>query len=52
MRLILLSLLLVPMLNAQESGHTCRTLFLNGPQQAEDTHYLFDGKQSLEVVFA
>lgn len=39
------------MLSAQEGGHTCRTLFLNGPQQAAATYYLFDGKQSQEVVF-
>ncbi len=49
MKFILLFLFLVPLLNAQERERTCRTLFLNGPQQAADTYYLFDGKQSVEV---
>jgi hypothetical protein len=48
---LFLFLFLSPFLNAQERKHTCRTLFLNGPQQAADTYYLFDGKQSLEVEF-
>jgi hypothetical protein len=49
MRLILLFLFLVPMLHAQERGHTCRTLFLNGPQQAESDYYLFDGIRSQKI---
>jgi hypothetical protein len=38
------------MLSAQEAGHTCRILFLNGPQQAQEKYYLFDGKNSQEVT--
>jgi hypothetical protein len=49
--LLLLSLLsLAPALNAQEREHTCRMVFLNGPQQAASDYYLFDGKQSQKVV--
>jgi hypothetical protein len=49
MRLILLSLFLASILNAQERGHTCRTLFLNGPQQAASDYYLFDGIRSQKI---
>ncbi|MFZ9937058.1 MAG: hypothetical protein ACO3JG_08330 [Luteolibacter sp.] len=47
--LLLLILCLSPILNAQERMRTCRTLFLNGPEQAAHAYYLFDGKQSREV---
>ena len=48
--LFLLPLLtLAPILNAQEREHTCRILFLNGPQQAASKYYLFDGIKSQEV---
>ena len=40
---------LVPVLHAQEREHTCRILFLNGPQRAASKYYLFDGKKSQEV---
>lgn len=51
-KFILFFLFLTPLLNAQEErGRTCRTLFLNGPQQAAATYYLFDGKQSVKVEF-
>ncbi len=49
MRFILILLFLAPILNAQEREHTCRTLFLNGPQQAASDYYLFDGKRSLKI---
>lgn len=49
MRFTLLILFLTTLLNAQERGHTCRTLFLNGPQQAESDYYLFDGINSQKI---
>ena len=53
MRLILILLflapILTPVLTAQEREHTCRILFLNGPQRAASKYYLFDGKKSQEV---
>jgi hypothetical protein len=52
MKFTLLFLFLAPLLNAQEERErTCRTLFLNGPQRAAASYYLFDGKQSIEVEF-
>lgn len=50
MKLIALLLFLAPILSAQESGHTCRTLFLNAPQQDTGKYYLFDGQKSQEVT--
>jgi hypothetical protein len=50
MKLIALLLFLSPILSAQESGHTCRTLFLNAPQQDMGKYYLFDGQKSQEVT--
>ena len=50
MRIITLLLFLTGLLNAQEGGHTCRTLFLNGPEQAQGKYYLFDGRSSQEVT--
>jgi len=49
MRFILLILFLATFINAQEREHTCRTLFLNGPQQAESDYYLFDGMSSQKI---
>jgi len=49
MRFTLLVLFLTPFLNAQEREHTCRTLFLNGPEQAESDYYLFDGIRSQKI---
>ena len=53
MRFILLFLILAPILTpiltAQEREHTCRILFLNGPQRAASKYYLFDGQKSHEV---
>ncbi len=49
--LLILLLCLTSFLHAQERKRTCRTLFLNGPQQAEHAYFLFDGKQSQEVEF-
>ncbi len=49
MKFILFFLLFVPILSAQERGHTCRTLFLNGPQQAHGDYYLFDGIRSQKI---
>ncbi|MFK7849428.1 MAG: hypothetical protein AB8D78_00490 [Akkermansiaceae bacterium] len=49
MRFILLVLFLAPLLSAQERKRTCRTLFLNGPQQPESKYYLFDGASSQEI---
>jgi hypothetical protein len=51
MKFILLFLFLSSFLYAQEPQRTCRTLFLNGPQRAVSTYYIFDGKQSIEVKF-
>jgi hypothetical protein len=50
MRIITLLLFLTALLTAQEGEHTCRTLFLNGPQQAPGKYYLFDGRSSQEVA--
>lgn len=50
MRIITLLLFLASILSAQEGGHSCRTLFLNGPQQAAGKYYLFDGQSSQEVT--
>ncbi len=49
MRFILILLFLAPILTAQEREHTCRTVFLNGPQQAASDYYLFDGKRSQKI---
>jgi hypothetical protein len=49
MRFTLLVLFLATFLNAEESEHTCRTLFLNGPQQQERDYYLFDGVSSQKI---
>lgn len=49
MKLIALLLFFAPILSAQESGHTCRTLFLNAPQEVTSKYYLFDGQKSQEV---
>jgi hypothetical protein len=49
MRFLLILLFLAPILTAQEREHTCRTVFLNGPQQAASDYYLFDGKRSLKI---
>ena len=46
---ILILLILAPILTAQEREHTCRTVFLNGPQQAASDYYLFDGKRSQKI---
>lgn len=52
MRFLLTFLTLAQFLpaQAQEREHTCRTLFLNGPQQAPGKYYLFDGVRSQEVT--
>jgi protein involved in ribonucleotide reduction len=49
MRITLLILLLTSFLNAQEREHTCRTVFLNGPDQKESDYYLFDGVSSQKI---
>ncbi len=49
MRFILLLLFLTTFLKAQERKHTCRTVFLNGPEQAESDCYLFDGVTSQKI---
>ena len=49
--LLFLAPILTPVLAAQEREHTCRTLFLNGPQQAASDYYLFDGVVSQKVKF-
>jgi hypothetical protein len=53
MKFILLFLflapILIPVLTAQDREHTCRILFLNGPQRAASKYYLFDGQKSQEV---
>jgi hypothetical protein len=47
---ILIALLLSGLLSAQPaSEHSCRILFLQGPDQAPDTLHLFDGVSSVEV---
>jgi len=50
MKFLSLFLCLVSTLSAQDGVRTCRTLFLNGPPQAEDRYYLFDGEKSQEVI--
>lgn len=49
MRFILLFFLLANLLKAEEREHTCRTLFLNGPEQQESNYYLFDGEKSQNI---
>ena len=49
MKFILLFLFLTPFLTAQDREQTCRTLFLNGPQQAASDYYLFDGERSQKI---
>lgn len=49
MRFTLLILFLATFLSAGEREHTCRTLFLNGPQQQEGDYYLFDGTSSQKI---
>lgn len=49
MRFTLLVLFLTTFLNAQERQPTCRTVFLNGPEQAESDYYLFDGVTSQKI---
>ena len=53
MRLILFIALLIPSIaNAQEKKgveHTCRIVFLNGPDAAPTEAYLFDGTKSAKV---
>ncbi len=49
MRIILISLFFSAILVAQKSEPTCRTLFLNGPQQAASDYYLFDGTRSQKI---
>ena len=47
--LLFLFPVLAPALTAQEREHTCRILFLNGPQRAASKYFLFDGQRSQEV---
>lgn len=51
MRLILFIALLIPSIATAQKGveHTCRILFLNGPDAAPTEAYLFDGRQSIKV---
>jgi hypothetical protein len=49
MKIILMFLCLATISGAQETAHTARILFLNGPQDAGGPYYLFDGVQAQEV---
>jgi hypothetical protein len=50
MKSLLILLLATVPLHAQEAPeHTCRILFLDGPDSAPDTLYLFDGAEAQEV---
>lgn len=51
MRLILFIALLIPSIATAQKGveHTCRILFLNGPDAAPSEAYLFEGTRSIKV---
>lgn len=44
-----IALFIAPLTEAQERLHTCRILFLNGPQRAASKYFLFDGQSCEEV---
>lgn len=49
MRIAVIFLSLLSFLAAQEEAHTCRTIFLNGPQGDSGPYYLFDGEVSHKI---